>query len=69
MLPSQGNFVLATVPGQGDAAWIYDALKTRGLLVRFFDKPGLRDKLRITVGTADENDALLAALDAVCSVR
>ena len=69
VLPSQGNFVLATVPGQGDAAWIYDALKTRGLLVRFFDKPGLRDKLRITVGTADENDALLAALDAVCSVR
>ena len=65
VLPSQGNFVLATVPGPGDAASIYDALKKRGLLVRFFDKLGLRDKLRITVGTADENDALLGALDGV----
>ena len=36
----------------------------RGVLVRFFDKPALDDKLRISVGTPEENDALLAALDA-----
>lgn len=67
VLPSQGNFLLTTVPEPGDAVRIYQALKTRGLLVRFFDSPGLRDKLRITVGTADENDALLAGLDAILS--
>jgi histidinol-phosphate/aromatic aminotransferase/cobyric acid decarboxylase-like protein len=33
-------------------------------LVRHFDKPGLQDKLRITIGTAEENDQLLAALSA-----
>ena len=33
--------------------------------MRFFDKPGLDDKLRITVGRPDENDALLAALPAM----
>lgn len=67
VLPSQGNFVLATVPNAGDAGAWYRSLKSQGVLVRFFDKPGLRDKLRITVGTPEENDALLAALDAARS--
>jgi histidinol-phosphate aminotransferase len=63
VIPSQANFILATCPG-GNAAAIYRALKTKGILVRFFDKPGLQDKLRITIGTAEENDQLLAALSA-----
>ena len=63
VIPSQANFVLATCPG-GDGAAIYRALKGKGILVRYFDKPGLTDKLRITIGTAEENDQLLAALPA-----
>jgi histidinol-phosphate aminotransferase len=59
--PSQANFVLARCPG-GKAAAIYGTLKAKGILVRFFDKPGLDDKLRITIGTAEQDDALLAAL-------
>ena len=42
---------------------MYAALKARGILVRYFDKPGLTDKLRITIGAPGENDALLAALE------
>jgi histidinol-phosphate aminotransferase len=61
VIPSQANFVLARCPG-GDAAAVYRALKARGILVRFFDKPGLADKLRITIGTAEQNDELLGAL-------
>ncbi len=61
VIPSQANFVLATCPG-GDAAALYRALRGKGILVRYFDKPGLTDKLRITIGTAEENDQLLAAL-------
>ena len=34
------------------------------MLVRFFDQPSLNNRLRITVGAPEENDALLAALDA-----
>lgn len=64
VLPSHGNFLLATVPGGAPAQPFYERLKGRGVLVRFFDKPGLRDKLRITIGTPEENQALLAALDA-----
>ena len=61
VLPSRANFVLATVPG-GRGREAYLGLKQRGVLVRYFDKPGLTDKVRITVGTADETDALLNAI-------
>jgi histidinol-phosphate aminotransferase len=61
VIPSQTNFLLATCPG-GKAAEIYRELKAKRILVRYFDKPGLADKLRITIGTAEQNDALLAAL-------
>jgi histidinol-phosphate aminotransferase len=61
--PSGANFVLATVPdGAASAAHTQASLKARGVLVRFFDAPGLRDKLRITVGTPEDTDALLGAL-------
>ena len=61
VLPSQANFILATVPaGRGKEA--YQKLKQQGILVRYFDLPGLTDKLRITVGRAEENNALLAGI-------
>lgn len=65
VIPSRGNFVLATTPGAACGRPLYEGLKTRGVLVRYFDKPGLDDKLRITIGTPDENTAMLAALDDV----
>ncbi|MGA3065869.1 MAG: histidinol-phosphate transaminase [Tepidisphaeraceae bacterium] len=59
--PSQANFVLAAVPG-GAGKEMYLGLKKQGILVRYFDLPGLRDKLRITIGEARENNALLAGI-------
>jgi len=61
VLPSHANFILATVPG-GNGKQAYLKLKAQGILVRFFDKPGLNDKIRITVGTGQENNALLAGI-------
>jgi len=58
---SQANFLLARPPA-GDARRIYEALKARGILVRYFNRPRLDDKLRITVGTDEQNDALIEAL-------
>jgi histidinol-phosphate aminotransferase len=60
--PSHGNFLLAGVPG-GDAKAMYERLKAGGILVRYFNSPLLRDKLRISIGTADDIDALLVAID------
>jgi histidinol-phosphate aminotransferase len=59
--PSQTNFLFARPP-QGNAEQIYLALKERGILVRYFKQPGLNDKLRITVGTDEQNQQLIEAL-------
>ena len=61
VLPSQANFILATVPnGQGREAYL--GLKEQGILVRYFNLPGLTDKIRITIGTSQENNALLGGI-------
>ncbi len=60
--PSQSNFVLARRAGGASARPVYEALKERKILVRFFDTPRLRDSLRITVGTDAEIAALRDAL-------
>ncbi len=59
-MESHGNFILATAPS--DAETLYLGLKERGILVRYFKQPGLADKLRITVGTPEQNELLLEAL-------
>ncbi len=57
---SEANFVLVRVP---DASTIYAGLVSRGILVRNLDRAGLLEGcLRITIGTREENDALIAAL-------
>jgi len=61
VLDSQGNFVLAT-PTEGNAESIYLALKELGILVRYYKHAGLEDKLRITVGTDEQNQTLIEAL-------
>lgn len=56
--PSEANFFLIRVP---DADRAYEALKRQNVLVRNLN-PGLKNCLRVTVGTPDENRILLAAL-------
>jgi histidinol-phosphate aminotransferase len=64
--PSETNFVLARRPGKGDAVGaLCRGLRERGVLVRYFDVPELRDALRISIGTPEEIATFLAALDAV----
>jgi len=58
LFPSEANFFLMRVP---DAARAYESLKRQGVLVKNLH-PGLRQCLRVTVGTADENRILLTAL-------
>jgi histidinol-phosphate aminotransferase len=61
VLQSETNFVLARRAGE-NLGPLQRTLKERGVLVRYFDTPELRDSLRITVGTSEEIDTLLAAL-------
>ena len=61
VLESQGNFVLATPPAR-NAEFIYRSLKRHRIFVRYFNQPGLDDKLRISVGTEEQNQILTQAL-------
>ena len=65
VLESHGNFVLATPP-KGNAEEIYLKLKESGILVRYFNQSGLADKLRITVGTDEQNKSLIEQLALIC---
>jgi histidinol-phosphate aminotransferase len=58
---SYSNFVLAETK-QCPAKEIYDRLVKRNIYVRYFDVPGLENKLRITVGTDEQNDKVILAL-------
>lgn len=58
-VPGQGNFLLVKV---GDGARIFGALQQRGLIVRPVKPYGLPEWVRITVGTRDQNERLLATL-------
>lgn len=64
LTPSRTNFVFARPP-DGNAAAIAAALKAGGIYVRHFNIPGISDWLRITVGTPEENHALLEALGGI----
>ena len=61
---SHGNFILATPPdsSQSLAESLYLGLKERGILVRYFNQSGLEDKLRISIGTEEQNATLMEAL-------
>ena len=58
---SHSNFVLAQTNDK-PALMIYNALKERNIFVRYFQVPGLDDKLRISIGTKEQNSKLISAL-------
>jgi histidinol-phosphate aminotransferase len=60
--PSRSNFVLCRVTGIEATSVKQRLAEEFGILIRYFDKPGLRDHIRITAGTSAQTDALIAAL-------
>mgnify|MGYP000613303474 CR=1 FL=1 len=60
--PSQANYVLCRVLGK-DARTLKLELQRQGILVRYFNKPGLQDHIRISVGRPEHTDALIRALE------
>lgn len=58
---SGANFIFASHESCS-ARELFEALRERKIYVRYFDAPRLRDYLRITIGTDEEMDALLAFL-------
>lgn len=63
VFPSAGNFVMVRFPdARRNAAAANDYLNSKGIIVRPVGGYGLPDCLRITIGTADQNRAVIDAL-------
>ena len=58
---SQSNFIFATHKSM-PAKEIFEQLKKKNIFVRYFNKPGIDNFLRITVGTDAQMEALMEAL-------
>lgn len=65
VLPSAANFIFARHP-RHDAGGLAVGLREQGVIVRHFRQPRIEQFLRITIGTPEQNQALLAALGGLC---
>jgi len=61
LFPSQGNFIFCMVL-KGSAGELHQKLQKKGILLRYFDKPLLKNGIRISVGKPEHTDALIRAL-------
>lgn len=63
--PTQSNFILCQVIGRDAAELKSQLAQEHGVFIRYFNKPGLRDHIRISVGRPQDTDALLTALESL----
>jgi histidinol-phosphate aminotransferase len=63
---SSSNFILVECR-DGKASEIFEKLTQRNIYVRYFPYPRLEDKLRISIGTPEQNDILISALKEILS--
>ena len=65
-LPSTANFIFTRHP-QHAGAKLYQALRDRGIIVRHFKSPRIEEFLRITIGTDEQSNELVTALQEILS--
>ncbi|MBU3583945.1 histidinol-phosphate transaminase [Polynucleobacter sp. 15G-AUS-farblos] len=65
-LPSTANFIFTRHP-QHTGAKLYQALRDRGIIVRHFKSPRVEEFLRITIGTDEQSNELVTALQEILS--
>lgn len=65
-LPSTANFIFTRHP-QHAGIKLYQALRDRGIIVRHFRSPRIEEYLRITIGTNEQSNELVAALQEILS--
>ena len=67
VLDSRANFVFAST-NRINGGVLYKKLKKKGILVRHFDAPRIENWLRITIGTPEQMQALMDAVDKILEV-
>ena len=64
--PSRANFILCQLP-EGSGQQVFEDLCNRGIFLRHWNNPRLKDCVRTSVGFPEENDAVAAALTELTS--
>lgn len=67
-LPSTANFIFTRHPKHAGIK-LYQALRDRGIIVRHFKSARIEEFLRITIGTDDQTNELLVALQEICTEK
>lgn len=65
VIPSQANFLFIS-SSQCPGGVLFRRLREKGILVRYFNKPGIDNFLRVTIGTDAEMDCFLEAVADIC---
>ena len=60
--PSDANFILCAVLN-GKAKDIYQSLQRKGVFIRYYNNPLLKDYIRISIGKPEHSDAVITALE------
>lgn len=60
--PTKSNFILCRVMGRDAAELKSQLAQEHGIFIRYFNKPGLRDHIRISVGRPQDTEVLIQAL-------
>ncbi|QJD82649.1 histidinol-phosphate transaminase [Cohnella herbarum] len=63
-IESKANFIFVTHP-ERSAPELFASLKSRGILVRYFNKPRIDQYLRVSIGTDEEMEAFVSAVKAI----
>lgn len=64
VLPSMTNFLLVKHPSLSGEV-VYKHVRDQGILIRYFDQDGMRDFVRISIGTDEEMESLKKILDTI----
>ncbi len=67
VIPSKANFIFAK-SDKVDGGTLYRELKSRGVLVRHFESPRIKDFNRITIGTPEQMDVLVTKIKEILGV-
>ncbi|MRR17613.1 MAG: histidinol-phosphate transaminase [Deltaproteobacteria bacterium] len=65
VIPSEANFIFISNP-ECPARILFQRLREKGILVRYFDKPRIDNYLRVSIGNDEEMDGFLAAVADIC---
>lgn len=69
VIESSANFIFVKPPAKIEAGELFTELRNRGVLVRYFNKPRISDRLRVTIGTPEQMDIFLATVREVLNEK